>query len=176
MPPFQFSPLYLVAALLLLALIFFVASRILAQRSGIPPGRIIYTDHGQWRKTVKPLYDAELGLTGKPDYLIQKDGWLIPAEVKSSYAPRSPFDSHIMQLAAYCILVDRNYGERPPYGLLRYRNRTFKIPFTPELEQELLGLIRTIRLCKDRDDLPRSHDHQARCARCGYRNTCDQRL
>ena len=54
-----------------------------------------------------------------------------------------------MQLAAYCVLVEREFGERPPYGLLRYRNRTFEIAFTHQLESEVLELISTIRRCKD---------------------------
>jgi len=171
------SPIVLLsAALLLIALLLFAISRILARRSGIPAGRIIYSDHGQWQKAAKPLYDAELGLTGKPDYLIQREGKLIPAEVKSSYAPRTPYDSHIMQLAAYCVLVEREFGERPPYGLLRYRNRTFEIPFTTALESELLGLLNTIRRYKEHQDVPRSHHSKSRCARCGYRNICDHRL
>jgi CRISPR-associated exonuclease Cas4 len=172
-----FSPFFLLSAgLLLLALFLLFIARILARRSGIPAGRIIYSDHGQWQRASKPLYDAEVGLTGKPDYLIQKDGKLIPAEVKSSYAPRAPYDSHIMQLAAYCVLVEREFGERPPYGLLRYRNRTFEIPFTPQLESQVLDLISAIRRLKEHEDIPRSHNSKARCARCGYRNTCDQRL
>ena len=171
------SPYFLlIAGLSLLALFLFLISRLFARKAGIPEGRIIASDHGEWRKTIKPLYDASLGLTGKPDYLIKKDGKLIPAEVKSSYAPRSPYDSHIMQLAAYCILVDRAYGEHPPYGLLRYRNRTFEIPFTPELESKLLAMIETIRRCKNRGEVPRSHNSPTRCARCGYLNSCDQRL
>jgi len=173
---YQLVTIYLAAALLLIAFLFFILSRILAHRSGISAGRIIYSDHGQWQKTSKPLYDAEVGLTGKPDYLIQQDGKLIPAEVKSSYAPRSPYDSHIMQLAAYCLLVECEFGERPPFGLLRYRNRTYKIPFTPKLEARLLELITTIRRAKELEDIPRSHHSKARCARCGFRNTCNQRL
>ena len=168
--------LYTSLVLLGLAFFLFVISRILARRSGIPAGRIIYSDHGKWQKTSKPLYDAEIGLTGKPDYLIQQDGRLIPAEVKSSFAPRTPYDSHLMQLAAYCVLVEREFGERPPYGLLRYRNRTFQIPFTTKLESEVLTLIDTIRQYKGRADVSRSHHSKARCARCGYRNICDQRL
>ena len=174
----RFEPpiVILAAAIFLFALLLFIAARYLTRRSGISTGRIIYSDHGRWQKPGKPLYDARIGLTGKPDYLIQKDGKLIPAEVKSSYAPRSPYDSHLMQLAAYCVLVEREFGERPPYGLLRYRNRTFEIPYTHQLEMEVLELISTIRRCKTHDDIPRSHSSKARCARCGYRNTCDQRL
>lgn len=171
------SPFFLfIPVLFLLALFLFIIARILARRSGIPAGRIIYSDHGQWQRASKPLYDAEVGLTGKPDYLIQRDGRLIPAEVKSSYAPRTPYDSHIMQLAAYCVLVEREFGERPPFGLLRYRNRTFEVPFTPQLESQVLDLISAIRRLKEHEDIPRSHSSKARCARCGYRNTCNQRL
>ena len=42
------------------------------------------------------------------------------------------------ELAAYCYLVSKTTSERPPYGLLNYRNRTFSIDFTPALEQKLL--------------------------------------
>ena len=101
---------------------------------------------------------------------------IIPAEVKSGYAPRNPYDSHVMQLAAYCLLVESTYGDRPPYAILRYRNRTFKLPFTPELEEEVCDLITEIRRCKTREDVPRSHKNPARCASCGYRQVCDQRL
>jgi CRISPR-associated exonuclease Cas4 len=174
----QINPVYLLisAALVILAFVLFIISRWLVNRTGIPEGRIIYSDPGVWQKNRKPLYDAGIGLTGKPDYLIRLDKHIIPAEVKSSYAPRSPYDSHILQLAAYCVLVEHTYGERPPYGLLRYRNRTFKIEFTQELEEEVLEMIGRIRLYKNKTEIPRSHTQKGRCARCGYRSFCDQRL
>jgi CRISPR-associated exonuclease Cas4 len=170
--------LILLASLLLLtlALLSWLAARRLSKKVGIPEGRIIYSDPGTWKKNTRALYDAALGLTGKPDYLIKQNGVIIPAEVKSGYAPRSPYDSHVMQLAAYCLLVETTFGARPPYAILRYRNRTFKLPFTPELEEEVCGLITEIRRCKTRDDIPRSHENPARCGSCGYRQVCDQRL
>jgi len=165
-----------VVILIFLALILFGISRLLAKRTGIPDGRIIYSDPGVWNKALKPLYDASLGLTGRPDYLIKKGDLIIPAEVKSSWAPRSPYDSHILQLAAYCVLVNSTYGQRPPYGLLRYKNRTFKVKFTSDLERRVLDIIDIIRMQKGKEDTPRSHNQPNRCARCGYRNNCDQRL
>ena len=164
------------AILIFLALALFGISRLLAKRTGIPDGRIIYSDPGVWKKALKPLYDASIGLTGRPDYLIKKGNQIIPAEVKSSWAPRSPYDSHILQLAAYCVLVESTYGQRPPYGLLRYKNRTFKIKFTSDLEERVLEKINLIRKQKNKTDTPRSHNQLNRCARCGYRNICDQRL
>ena len=166
----------IVVILIFLALILFGISRLLSKRTGIPNGRIIYSDPGVWKKTHKPLYDASIGLTGKPDYLIKKGDRIIPAEVKSSWAPRSPYDSHILQLAAYCMLVNSTYGQRPPYGLLCYKNRTFKVNFTSDLEERLLEIIDVVRMQKNKEDTPRSHNHPNRCARCGYRNSCDQRI
>jgi len=165
-----------VGILIFLALILFGISRLLEKRTGIPDGRIIYSDPGVWKKTRKPLYDAGIGLTGRPDYLIKKGDQIIPVEVKSSYAPRSPYDSHILQLAAYCVLVESTYRQRPPHGLLRYKNRTFKIKFTSNLEERVLEKIDVIRKQKNKEDAPRSHNQLNRCARCGYRNICDQRL
>ena len=166
----------ILGVLVTLALILFTISRRLALKSGIPDGRIIYSDPGVWKKVLKPLYDAGIGLTGRPDYLIKISDRIIPAEVKSTWAPRTPYDSHILQLAAYCMLVQTTYGQRPPYGVLRYKNRTFKVEFTSDLEERLLEVIGVIRTQKSKDDSVRSHDQPNRCARCGYRNSCDQRL
>ena len=162
--------------LILLALaLFWIASR-QRKAAGLPAGRVVYTDTGQGSKVEKPLYDPLSGLAGKPDYLIEQDDLLIPVEVKSSYAPSEPYDSHVYQLAAYCLLVLRVYGKRPPHGLLRYRNRTFAIDFTAELEASLLDRLAEMRLQERAGEANRSHQSTARCAACGYRQICDQRL
>lgn len=169
---FTLLPLFLIG----LAILLFWISGILKNRSGMPEGKIIYKDSGQWGKPVKPLYDSSFGLTGKPDYLIRKKKLLIPVEVKSSWAPTVPYESHKIQLAAYCLLVQNYYGKRPPYGLLRYRNRTFRVNFTLELENQLLDVLGEIRQQKEQDEVCRSHAYKNRCVRCGFRSICDQRL
>lgn len=163
-------------ALIALAVLFFWLSANLKERSGLPDGRIIYADSGRWGKPPQPLYDAELGLTGKPDYLIRKDQTIIPVEVKSTWAPPAPYESHRLQVAAYCLLVQAYYGKRPPYGLLRYRNRTFRVNYDADIENQVLEVLEEIRMLKEQDEAHRSHEHANRCARCGYRAICDQRL
>ena len=110
----------LITALVLLffALVFLWQSNRQRRGAGVPRGRIIYTDTRGWGKLEKPLFYAPLELTGKPDYLIEKDGWIIPVEVKSGRAPQAPYDSHIYQLAAYCLLVEKTYGRGPPDGII----------------------------------------------------------
>ena len=166
----------LAALLLVVALVVLWIAAKQRQSTGLPTGRVIYSDTNRWAKVEKPLYDPLAGLTGRPDYLVEENGVMIPVEVKSSRAPSLPYDSHVFQLAAYCLLVERTYGRRPPYGILRYRDRTFSIEYTPALQAELEDLLDEMRLQERHGEADRSHNEPARCARCGFRAVCDQRL
>lgn len=143
---------------------------------GLPAGRVIYSDTRAWGKVEQPLFDAELGLVGKPDYLVETGDQIIPVEVKSTHVSAAPYDAHIFQLAAYCLLVERRLGKRPAYGILHYPNRTYAIDYSTQLEADLLALVDEIHAHDKRKDAPRSHNSAARCSRCGYRGVCDQRL
>jgi len=59
--------------LLVAFLLFFISGR-QRRATGLPSGRVIYTDTRAWGKVEKPLFDKDLGLTGKPDYLIEQHG------------------------------------------------------------------------------------------------------
>ena len=144
--------------------------------SGLPGGRVIYTDTRGWGSVEKPLYDAKLNLTGKPDYLVEQASRLIPVEVKSSQSPEAPYDSHIYQLAAYCYLAHITYGKRPPYGILKYANRAYAIDYTPELETSLKNLLFEMRQREGLKEVDRSHEIVARCQKCGYHSACNQKL
>ena len=168
--------LYIILILFLLAIIFFWQSGKQRREAGLPGGRVIYTDTGGWGAVERPLYYSPLKLTGKPDYLVHQNGILIPVEVKSGRAPEAPYDSHIFQLASYCLLVEKTYGKRPPYGIIHYNDRNFAVDYTPELEFALMEMLANMRRDEIKDDINRSHEQVARCARCGYRNLCDQSL
>jgi CRISPR-associated exonuclease Cas4 len=166
----------IVIILILIALVFFWQASRMQKASGLPGGRIIYADTRQWSPVKEPLYDAALGLTGRPDYLVERDGQVIPVEVKSSRIGDAPYDAHIYQLAAYCRLVQAVFDKRPAYGILHYPNRTFAIDYTPDLEEALLDLIDQIREADRRKEVDRSHENGARCRGCGFRSTCDQKI
>lgn len=160
----------------LLAIVFFIRSEHQRKASGLPSARVIYSDTSQWHKLEKPLYDAALGLVGRPDYLVEKDGMVIPVEVKSRPAPLAPYASHIFQLMAYCLLVERIYGRRPAYGILHYSDVDFAVEYTPEHENAILNLLAEMQRDRLRAFVARSHEDPARCVRCGFRSICDQRL
>lgn len=168
--------LYLGLTLLLVALVLLFISERQRRQAGLPGGRIIYVDTRRWGPTQEPLFDASLGLTGKPDYLVQQRGLIIPVEVKTGRTPEAPYDSHIFQVAVYCLLVEKNYGRRPPYGILHYPTRDFAIDYTQDLENTLLNLLADIRRDEHRSQVERSHEDRGRCLHCGYRTVCDQKL
>ncbi|WKZ46044.1 MAG: CRISPR-associated protein Cas4 [Anaerolineales bacterium] len=168
--------LYLSLLLILLAFIFFWQSNRQRSEAGLPGGRVIYTDTRGWSKLEKPLFYAALELTGKPDYLVEQNGKIIPVEVKSGRAPEAPYDSHIYQLASYCLLVEKTYGKRPPYGIIHYDDKNFLVDYTFELEQSLLELITEMKRDGMKKEVARSHEQASRCKRCGFRSVCDQAL
>jgi CRISPR-associated exonuclease Cas4 len=165
-------------ALLLLALAVLLLWLSGRQRSnlGLPGGQVLYEDSGAQKRLEQPLLAEDLDLIGKPDYLVRSKQGLVPVEVKSGRTPSRPFQSHVFQLAAYCALVERNYGVRPPYGILHYPGRFFTVEFTQELETQLLGILAEMRNGLGLPELHRSHQVVARCRACGYAELCDERL
>lgn len=170
-------PLMLVLLLLFLAAALWVRGREWRQESGVPDGNIVYNDTETWRANNDVLHATRLRLVGKPDYLVeQRDGTIIPVEVKSSAAPDRPWDGQVLQLAAYCLLVEENYGVRPPYGILQYRDGAFAIDYTDDLEADLLDVLDEMRAARGEDDPDPGHDDRRRCVGCGVRADCDRRL
>ncbi len=168
-------PWLVLSIILVLAtvVLFFLASR-QRRQAGIPAGKVIYIDTSQWGKVEKPLYDPDLHLTGRPDYLVRQGRQVIPVEDKSSRAPLAPYDSHIYQVAAYCMLVEHAYGSRPHHGLIHYADKSFAIEFTQELEATVKAIIRQLQGRQIPSD--RSHQDAQRCKHCGYRSICEQSL
>jgi CRISPR-associated exonuclease Cas4 len=170
----------LAVLLILLSIVLFWLATRQRKIAGLPAGRVIYADTSRWAAVEKPLFDAVLGLTGRPDYLVEAGNAegdpIIPVEVKSRHSGQAPYDSHIFQLAAYCLLVERQLGRRPPYGILKYPDQVFSIEFTPAMETALRDTLTAMRLAEQRKEVQRSHNSSARCARCGYRGVCDQNL
>jgi CRISPR-associated exonuclease Cas4 len=168
--------LYLALAFIIIAVVLLWQSNRQRAQAGLPGGRLVYTDTGAWAKLEQPLFARDLGLTGKPDYLVERAGTIIPVEVKSGRTPEAPYDSHIYQVAAYCLLVEKHYGKRPPYGIIHYSGRDFAVDYTAQLESALLDRLAEMRRDETRTQVPRSHEDAARCRRCGFRKVCDQRL
>jgi CRISPR-associated exonuclease Cas4 len=168
----------LLVALILggLGLWFWLRSLALQRQTGLPRGRLIYVDTGAWDRCERPLFSNRYRLTGRPDYLVSRRGSVVPVEVKSGAAPSQPYAAHVLQLGAYCLLVEEQEGQAPSHGILKYHDRAFEIDYTPGLRAEVIDTLDDIRRDLHARDVSRNHNDRARCQNCGYRNRCDQRL
>ena len=113
---------------------------------------------------------------GKPDYIVLHDGLPIPVEVKPNRTASEPYESDRLQAAAYCLLIEETEAKTPPFGVLVYRDRSFRVDYAPRLRQRLLHVLAEMRGDVNAKDVARSHGSAARCAACGFRRSCEQSL
>ena len=168
----------LACALILLAggLLLLRRARRLHQQTGLPQGRVIYADTGAWNRCDKPLFSGRHLLTGRPDYLVDDGRTQIPVEVKSTVCPPSPYRSHVLQLAAYCLLVEGEVGRPPPCGIIKYHDQAYAVEYTEQLRAQLLSVLAEMRQDLAADDVDPNHANPNRCRSCGYRDECEERL
>jgi CRISPR-associated exonuclease Cas4 len=169
-------PVLIGAALLLAAVFLLLFARGQRRLGGLPEGDLIYTDNvaGDCPVLVSHCY----GLKGKPDALVRLgSGDLIPVERKKTRAPqRGPYAGDLIQAAAYCILVEEEFGRVPPFMRIQYADRWFDEPYTPERKRWVLEMCARLRQSRRRNDCPRSHRIAAKCRKCGQRQNCGQAL
>ena len=132
-------------------------------------GQLVEVDAGR----AATLRSERYRLAGRPDELRRlSDGRLIPVEFKSrATPPRGPSPSHVVQVRAYCLLVEETVGTVPPYGVLRYSDGEFRVRWDAGARQELLALREELLAPYD----GRATPSRARCARCPWVGVCDAR-
>ncbi|MBN1280990.1 MAG: CRISPR-associated protein Cas4 [Candidatus Thermoplasmatota archaeon] len=142
------------------------------QRSGIPEGTVVYTD---LNVPATPLFSKRFRLSGKPDYILQRDGQFLPVEVKTG-GQSQPQQGHILQLAAYCLLIEEAFGVFVPEGILVYNTKPYTIHFNPKLRFELESVIKTMRHLLRSGVVERNHNQPGRCQRCSMRQYCTSKI
>jgi CRISPR-associated exonuclease Cas4 len=160
----------LLVALLIAAIVLGVISVRLRRRSGLR-GRVVASDSVVSRPS-RVLRSARHGIAGKPDYLVEEHGRIVPVELKPSRESNSPWLRDVVQLAAYCLLLEEVEPRFAGYGYLRYANRTFRIDFTPRVRRELLRTIADMRADLVATDVSPNHHDPRRCARCMLVRVC----
>jgi CRISPR-associated exonuclease Cas4 len=170
LPPVNPALLALAVVIVGLGLAVWGMRALSARRRDNALGSLVAIDAG--RPTVLRSYRYQL--TGRPDALRQlPDGRWVPIEVKSRRSPSSgPTRSHLVQVWAYCLLVEEATGRSPPFGVLRYSDQEFRVRWDAATRRDLLRL---------RDELLRPYDGRAtpspsRCARCTWASVCDARV
>ena len=135
-------------------------------------GEIEYIDMDK----AKAFKSEKYGLSGRPDYIIKLDAGLIPVEEKKGRTPRGPLFSHILQVAAYCLLIEEVEGKAPPYGILKYPEHEHEIEFNDDLRAVVLEKLGEMRRILVTEDCHRNHDRPGKCASCSRRDVCPEKL
>ena len=134
---------------------------------------IAYVGEGACRGEV--LRSNVFNLTGRPDYVLETEEGFVPVEVKTGRTPKGPLFSHILQLAAYCQLVEENHGA-VPYGLIRYEGREDVIVFDERLRSLLRTKLGEIQAHLDGAPVHRGHRRPGKCRSCSRWELCPERL
>lgn len=171
------DPLTLLAALLAtLALWLWLRGLGLRRQLGLPRARLIYDDASAGRPLERPLVSHRHRLTGRPDFLLERGGQILPVEAKPLRRAGRPYAGDILQLAAYCLLVEEDLGAEVPAGILRYADRSWEVVWDDDLREQLLDAMEAMDAAEAARDAARSHEQPGRCAGCGMREHCDQPL
>lgn len=171
---------YVVGLLFVLSMLLLLASRKESKSAkkarkeyGIPHGKVIYTDLD---RPARPLFSRKFFIAGKPDYIVkdEKTDVLIPVEVKSGNA-KKPHWGHVLQLAAYCLLIEETYSVRVPYGLLVYADgKQHIVKFDDALRSEVISKAEEMRRCLKQGGVAKGNRFEGRCFSCSVRGNCDQ--
>ncbi len=101
---------------------------------------------------------------------------MIPKEAKPS--SERLYDSHRIQVGAYLLLIEEEYGVRPPYGIVALKDGSeVKIQNTRKLRRWTLDIAKKVRAL--RANATRQAHVQptpGQCLECSYHDKCTRRV
>lgn len=136
-------------------------------KRGFGPGKTVALDN-------VTLFSERLKLTGRPDRIVREGDTLIPEEWKATAKRVS--DGHRLQLGTYFLLIEEEYGVRPPHGVIVLGDGSrVHVRNTEELRSKVLGIAERIRAARRalREEIP-VRQPAVKCRACGQRENCVQ--
>jgi CRISPR-associated exonuclease Cas4 len=133
---------------------------------GFTPGRTVALDS-------RMLRSPALGLSGRPDRLLEENGYVIPEEWKSGGRLR-PW--HEAQLGVYFLLIEEEFGLRPPHGyVVCGEGVRYRVDNTDALRHWVLATVERMRAAWG-EPLQALHvvPRPEQCAPCDMRDYCRQ--
>jgi CRISPR-associated exonuclease Cas4 len=120
------------------------------------------------------IYSERLQLVGRPDRIERIGELLIPEEWKPS--AKRVYPGHRLQLGAYFLLIEDEYGVRPSHGFVVLREGVrVQVENTEQLRSEVLAIASRIR--EQRAKLAKEisvNEPGWKCRACGQKSHCKQ--
>ncbi len=119
-----------------------------------------------------PLHDADMGVTGLTDLLLEAEDRLGVVEFKASAAPLA--ENHRYQLGAYALLAERAFGKPCPltFALFADREEIEEIPVDADLRRRVGAALGEMRAVVAAGCLPPPTPVRARCSHCEFKCFC----
>ena len=122
-------------------------------------------------KTELKISSEKLGLAGRIDRLeIWKDE-IIPFELKNKKADSKPYDSDVVQLVAYALLLEDNYSCNIRKGFIQYKDKKVDLAISDELKKDVLVLIDEVKRI-DEQSCPPIQENFKKCETCNLKEVC----
>jgi len=118
-------------------------------------GAVEYVDFGESELLVSNKY----GISGRPDYVLMVNN--VP---------------HILQVGAYCLLLEEKTGKSVPYGILKYGVDQHIIEYDESLKRTILQKIGEMRDIANGKSAHRNHNRPNKCVGCSRREFCPEKL
>ena len=167
------SSLLLVAMIFMIGIIVPLFLRLSWQRRK----KVVTVEGIRAKRVRKPMVAENVGLIGKPDYLVTLQETAIPILTKRGNPPPEPYESHVVQVLAYCALVQVAYQKSPSYGIIRYDDgSTFEVEYYETAVDDLWEVMKQVMANRKNSDVPKNHDERRRCYACRHRNQCEESL
>jgi CRISPR-associated exonuclease Cas4 len=119
------------------------------------------------------LFSERLKLVGRPDRIVRQGETLIPEEWKSA---KRVNQGHKLQLGTYFLLIEDEFGVRPPFGVIVLGDgKRVEVKNTEALRLEVLAIAEKIRQHRRNiaEEIP-VRQPPAKCRACGQRGNCGQ--
>src|ERR1700686_597772 len=148
--------------------------RLIAEKQralGLPEGKLVYEDADGLGEA---LTSRDYPLAGKPDYVVQlADGRPGPVELKLNVHDASaPFSNHIVQVAAYCLILEDYFEQPPTHGIVRYADCEFTVEYTPALRKKVIKLLTEMERCSQKQPPPLTKQRVNKCRACTFQPIC----
>jgi CRISPR-associated exonuclease Cas4 len=159
-------------ALSIIAFVLRRSARAKERRWQMPRGKVISVDDGNGITLTCP----KLELVGRIDVILRDGKWFMPEERKTTILEgKSPLDGDVLQVFAYCYLINANLGPVQK-GILKYQNQRFDLNFSQAATDSLIQVLQRIKSLQNEQNVNRSHQFRARCVGCRAHTICFQSL
>src|SRR5439155_25591944 len=113
-----------------------------------------------------PFGSRRRARAGRPGAVVMEGEHPLPVELKTGRVPRGPLLSPILQVVAYCVLLEEEYGHAPPYGIIRYGDTAFEIEYNEDQKSLLLQKLGEMRAAIAKGGAHRNHNRPGKCIHC----------